>query len=75
MSLEAKNYATDPYERLSLMQNSFVQQHLLALRLEDREEIQAYRILWDDTGEFILPLLEQLGKRNPISDSQFRVGL
>lgn len=79
MSIEGndplRNHVTDSYGRLLPMQEDFVGQHLLSLRLEEREEIEEYRILWDDTGESILPLLERLEKQDSVPDYRIRVEL
>ena len=79
MSIEGsdplRNHMTDFSGRLLPTQENFVDQHLLALRLDEREEFEEYRVLWDDTGESILPILEGLEKQDPVPDYQVRVEL
>ncbi|MHA2142806.1 MAG: hypothetical protein ACXADD_15070 [Candidatus Thorarchaeota archaeon] len=77
MSIEGSNpihnHSADSHGRLVPTQDNFVDQHLLALRLDEREEFEEYCVLWDDTGESILPLLERLEKQDPVPDYQVRV--
>jgi hypothetical protein len=79
MSIEGSNpfhnHGTDSHGRLVPTQDDFVDQHLLALRLDEREEFEDYRVLWDYTGESILPLLERLEQQDPVPDYQVRVEL
>lgn len=79
MSIEGsdslRNQVTDSSGRLLPTQEDFVDQHLLTLRQEEREGIEEYRVLWDDTGESILPILERLERKDSVPDYQVRVEL